>query len=259
MSAGPRNHLAELRRRGLLPDSHRAVLLAGSRVRGWGNPGSDVDLYVVSGRAWPGPGHAAVPVALRPDTVTVEVTQVGRERWDIQYWLDDQVDQLLSKVSWRAFNASATAGYLLTSYETDFLERLTYAVPVAGEDWLARRQAELRDTALQPILVSEALNRARLLIEDAIGQLRAGDTESAVLSARMALQDAVQALLAEHGMLAQSPKWIARQMREVKQDVLSFEQYWDLETMRSYDPADPARWVEEVVAVCRSITFTVTS
>jgi hypothetical protein len=196
-------------------------------------------------------------VALRPDTITIERTRVNREQWDVQYWLDSQVEQVLEKVSWTEFETNSSVGALLTSRETDFLERLTYAVAVTGEDWLLRRREQLQRSALRAILTSRSLHHCHLFLEDAVGQLRSGDTESAVLSARLALGCAIQALLADHGKFAQSPKWSARQLRETPQDILSFDEYWKMETMRDYTPDHPGRWVEEVLSVCRRISQSV--
>ncbi|MEW2592240.1 hypothetical protein AB0893_17685 [Micromonospora aurantiaca] len=257
MSATYASHLSRLRDRGLLPGTVHAAYVAGSRVRGWDNAGSDLDFYVITQERWPGSGSTIAPVALQPDTITIERTRVNREQWDVQYWLDSQVDQVLEKVSWNEFETNASAGALLTSREADFLERLSYAVAVTGEDWLLRRRQQMHRSALRSILTSRSLHHSHLFSEDAVGQLRAGDTESAVLSARLALGCAIQALLADNGKFAQSPKWSARQLRETSQDVLSFDEYWALETMRDYSPDNPGRWIESVLSVCRRISQSV--
>jgi hypothetical protein len=251
-----RSCLDELRRRDLLPADHHAVFVAGSLVRGWGNVSSDFDIYVVCAEA-PTGTPAVANVGLRPDVVPVEVAYVNRQRWDIEYWTDGQVDQLLDKVSWHEFDTNQTAGDRLNRHEMDFLERLGYAVPVAGEDWLQRRRKQLDDSALRSVLVARALNFADLFVEDAVGQLKSDDVESAVLSARLAFGNAVDALLASGGQFGQSGKWRARRFRQVEQDVMSWDEYWTVETMRDYDPADPARWVESVVLMCRKISLEV--
>ncbi|MFI5911845.1 hypothetical protein [Dactylosporangium sp. NPDC051541] len=246
-------HLRRLQERRLLPEPVEAVYVAGSRVRGWGNVNSDLDFYVITADRWDGGGARLAPVALQPDTVVIDRVRVDREQWDVHYWMDSQVEQVLAKVSWTEYDTNMSAGAMLTPVEADFLERLDYAVAVAGEAWLVRRRQEMQRSALRSILVSRSIHRSHLFIEDAVGQLRSHDEQSAVLSARLAFGCAVQALLAEHGKLVQSPKWTARQFRETAQDVVSFDEYWALETMRSYDPADPGRWVEDVLAVCRRI------
>jgi hypothetical protein len=258
MTSGYGNYIVQLRRHSLLPADHVAVFLAGSRVRGWDNVGSDVDFYVICESQWAGFGGARALVGVRPETIAVEVREIDRERWDIQYWLDSQVDQVLAKVSWQEFDANFSAGNLLTATESDLLERLTYAVPLSGAEWLARRREALNRSALKPVLVARALHWADVFVEDARGQLTSGDIESAVLSARLAFGSAIRALLADQGKFAQSAKWFARQFREIEHGVMSFDEYWNIETMRTYDPANPARWVEEVLIVCGKISLNVT-
>ncbi|MFD0884807.1 hypothetical protein ACFQ08_09630 [Streptosporangium algeriense] len=257
MRVDPSGHLAELAARGLLPEDHRAVYLAGSLVRGWGNSGSDLDVYVVSAAPRTAPSTALAPVALTPDHVPVEVVHVDGVRWDIEYWTDSQVDQMFAKVSWEEFDTNHSVADLLTSHEMDFLERLGSAVSVTGEEWLAGRRTQLESSAIRSILVSRALNLSDLFVEDAVGQLKAGDVESAVLSAKLAFGYAVNALHVSCGEFGHSAKWRARRFRQVEQTIMPFEEYWAIETMRGYDPANPAAWVEDVVLACRRISMEV--
>ncbi|WP_069742991.1 nucleotidyltransferase domain-containing protein [Streptomyces sp. EN23] len=260
MTAEFENCLSELERRGLLPDEHRAVYVSGSIARGWGNETSDLDIYVITPEPWTGDGEASAPVALEPNSVPIGITHVNKVRWDIEYWSEGQVEQLVRKVSWASFDSNPKATDLMTSpmqHELNFLERLPYAVPLAGEEWLLARREEVASSALRSLATSAQLNLADAYLEDAVGQLKASDLESSVLSAKMAFGHSVDALLAYNGEVGRSWKWRARRFHEVEQDVLTFERYWALETMRDFDPESPARWVEEVVQVCRSISFEV--
>jgi predicted nucleotidyltransferase len=248
--------LDELRDLRLLPDAYRAVYVAGSVVRGWGNDRSDLDLYVIcdvlpSGFA----GSGASAVALEPNTVPNRAKYVGDRRWEIEYWLDHQVDQMLQKISWQEFDRNQSAGDLLTLPELMFLERLRHAVAVAGDDWLTAHREMLDRSAVRSILVTRYLGRADSYIEDVVGQLAAGDVYSAVLSARAGFGFAIDALLANYGEYNQRPKWRARCLRGVDQDVISFDRYWTIDTMRQYDPDNPSIWINEVVSVCREIAL----
>jgi hypothetical protein len=242
-----------LRARQLLPSRVRAVFVGGSLARGWGHANSDLDLFVVVDRPWRSTTCAYNPVSLRPATVATEVVQVEHRRWEIRYWHDSQVEQVLAKVSPHDF-PHGSAWRTLTDIESTFLERLSRAVEVEGHDWLGRRQDELRRSAFQSIVVTDALLAADSHIEDAVGLLQSGDLDSAVLSARMAFGRAIDALLASNGELGQERKWRARRMRIVTSPIVSFEQYWDVETMRHFDPAAPRRWVEDVARLCGRIS-----
>ena len=80
-----------------------------------------------------------------------------------------------------------------------------------------------------------------------------------MLSAKLGFGYATTALLAAHGQYGHSAKWKAKRFREVQPATLPFEDYWHMETMRSYDPDDPAAWVAEVLLTCRAIAESVKS
>jgi hypothetical protein len=69
----------------------------------------------------------------------------------------------------------------------------------------------------------------------------------------MGLGAHIDALLAMHGHLGVYEKWRARAFAQTDQDVVSFQEYWNLETMRSYEPDRPEIYAGEVLALCRRI------
>lgn len=249
--------LPELRNRGLLPGDQVSVFLGGSLVRGWGNEASDLDVYVISGSPRLDPSTGVAPVALTPDFVPIEVIYVNGRRWDIEYWTVGQVEQLLAKVSWTEFDAGRTGADMLASHERDFVERLHHSLPLSGPQWLEETRGLLGGSAIRQIFVTRALNFADIFVEDAVGQLKGGDRESAVLSAKLAFNSAIYALHCAHGELGQSSKWAARRFRHIDQQVVPFEEYWAIETMRDFDADDPAAWIESVVLLCRRISLEV--
>ncbi|MGC5329152.1 nucleotidyltransferase domain-containing protein [Micromonospora sp. DT62] len=249
----PEDILRTLREHKVLPDGARAAFVAGSVVRGWGNPGSDLDIYVVTDAPVEIPPSSRVPVALDPCAVPVKHLYVRGWRWDVEYWLDLQVDQLMHKLSWRSLDRSHADSELLTHWEVEFAARITHGISLTPPEWLSRRQRQVTASAFRSVVVTRALAIGERLVEDVVGQLEAGDSYSAVLSARMALGAHVDALLAMHGHLGVYEKWRARAFAQSTQDVVSFEEYWDLETMRSYDVGQPNVYANQVLALCRRI------
>lgn len=245
--------LATLADRRLLPDRFESVYLTGSLIRGWGNAGSDYDFYVIGHERWLSPSAEQVVVALEINQVSLETFEQGGREWDVEYWQDAQVDELLGKVSWQCYRDNGDTGGLLTVFERDFLERLRYAEPLVGQDWWNRRREQLSASAFIPMIVQRALHNARSSIDDATGMLASGDVRSAVIAARIAFTASVDALLSHHGSLARSPKWHARRFAETEQDVLSEARYWAIETMQGLDPAHPQAWVADVLRVCTDI------
>ncbi|WP_251095275.1 hypothetical protein [Streptomyces sp. Caat 7-52] len=254
MSEDRTHQLEELRALDLLPESWVCVFEAGSLVRGWGNASSDVDLYVISEEPWTGEGVSHHPVPLVPAVVLGEEAFVGAMRWDIRYWTRGQVEQVLAKVTWKAFEQGAEE---LTLREVQLLDRLAFGAAAGGQELLSHWRVQVEESAFRSILATRILNMADSRVEDAVGQLEAGDVDSAVLSARAAFHYTVDALLASEGECGPGEKWRARRLRAVAPDVLPYDKYWALETMRSLDPADPAAWINEVLSVCRGITMEV--
>lgn len=253
MDGSYRSCLAELERRGLLPDSYNAVYAGGSLVRGWGNERSDLDLYVIVDEPWESESAQIDSVALHPDSIPVEGIYVDGRRWDIEYWLESQVDQVFAKVSPETLESIQPAAKRMMDPEIALLERFSYAAPVAKDEWLEERRRRLDALPLRQMMALRALHMLDIYTEDVVGQLGKGDVESAVLTSRIALRYAVDALLASHGEFGESPKWFARRYRAADPHELSFDDWWALETMRSYDSERPERWVEEVLTVCQRI------
>jgi hypothetical protein len=253
MDARYRGCVDELERRGLLPASYESVFAAGSLVRGWGNERSDLDLYVIVNEPWESENAQIDSVALHPDSIPVEAFYVDARRWDVEYWLESQVDQLFAKIAPDRLDSIQPAAKRMLDPEVAFLERFSYAAPIAKDDWLEERKRQLADLPLHSMMALRALHMLDIYTEDAVGQLAADDVEAAVLTAKIALRYAVDALLASHGEFGESPKWFARRYRAADPPEVPFDEWWALETMRSFDPARPAEWVEEVLTVCQRI------
>ncbi|MER8235554.1 hypothetical protein [Streptomyces sp. NPDC094049] len=257
LSSVPLVSLEQLRELGVLPATCRSVYVSGSLVRGWGNALSDVDVYVITEADYRSDTAVYGQVPLETDTLPVEIRYVDGRRWDIEYWRSDQIDQVLAKVDWSVLEGSQEAGRRLSTDELDLLERLSYAQPLAGEEWLASRQKRLADSALRSVMVARALNGADTYTEDVVGQLEADDVDSAVLSVKIAFGYAMDALLAFEGEYGQNAKWRARRFREADPTIVTFDQYWAIETMRSFDPSAPRAWVEEALRLCQHVSMEV--
>jgi hypothetical protein len=250
--------LGMLQERGALPGDVMAVLSVGSHALGWANSRSDRDFYIVTSSPWPGPRSAVLSVPLRPRAVPVQVLGVDGEVWEIKYWIDLQVVQMLAKITWDRFEKGSSVGRDLAEAEEIFLETLLTCRPVAGGSWLRHRRADLAATAFRAMVITRSLSEADACVADALGQLDADDACSAVLSARNAFGHAVDALLeslGHHG--SRNVKWRARRFREAAPAQLTFEEYWALETMAGLKPADPAQWVTDVIRLCKDLTLEV--
>ncbi|MFI6013275.1 hypothetical protein ACIBAG_31420 [Streptomyces sp. NPDC051243] len=248
--------IAKLRANALLPDSFHCVYAAGSLVRGWGNTTSDVDLYVITDDEPPRTVTTSHPVALSPDAVPVAATYVDSVRWDVEYWQGAQVDQVLEKVSWSRYE-EAGARESLTGYEADFFVKLQHSVPLAGAEHHAELKRRLDGSAHRVTMVGRALNYADIFAEDCLGQLESGDETGAVITAKLSFTYAVEALLAHHGEFGTTPKWRVQQLGLANPKVLPFDKFWEIETMRNYDPDAPGEWSRGIIRLVRDICLEV--
>jgi hypothetical protein len=244
------SYLRHLESRGLTTDDTLALLCVGSMARGWANEGSDIDVYVITEAAAKPSGASQMTVPLSPPVIPAVIDHVDDRRWEIKYWTDGQVDGMLSKVD-RTRLASGSVGDELAEIEENFIERLVSARSITRPEWLARRKQQVTDSTYRAYLVTRSLNKAEGSAEDAVGQLAADDLCCAVLSAHGAMRHTVDALLESMGCFGSlSPKWRPRRMRDASPSLLSFDEYWDMETMRGLDRADPREWIRSIVAWC---------
>lgn len=243
---------------GLRPDDTVGVFASGSMVRGWGNAMSDVDVHVVTRSQHEASVRESAHVALDPDSLGFERIFVAGRRWDVEYWTASQVEQLLAKVTWDAYDGGDAPWSTLSKVELGMLERLPFAQAAEGEgldgQWLDDVQARLAASAHRTVLTGLSLREADGLLEDAAGQLEAGDLRSAVIAVKLAFAHTADALQASEGQFGSLwPKWRARRMELVETPLLSLEEFWRVETMADYDESDPARWVEKTIRLCRSV------
>jgi hypothetical protein len=250
--------LAELRRRGFVPDDTLAVFAVGSITRGWANISSDYDFYVVTRTPHRAANTRTVGVPLSPPTIAVLDCQHEGRRWEVTYWADDQVDQILRKVSWAAFDSGESSLKVMVDTEEFLLERITTGLPLIGPDWVRRRSVEVADSAYRAFITTRSLGDADNKVEDAVGMLASGDVPSAVLAARIAFKHTVNAMLESVGNYgSRNPKWRARRVQEARLEVLPFETYWAVETMTGLDMDNPAEWINSTVTMCKKLAFAV--
>jgi hypothetical protein len=243
--------LQHLESRALTTDDTVALLCVGSTARGWANQASDVDIYVITEAAPELPDALDMAVPLSPPVVPAVTDHFDGRRWEIKYWTDGQVDQILSKVD-RTRPDSDSLGGPLAEIEELFIERLLSALPIIGADWLARRQSQTADSTYRESVVTRSMHKADGSVEDALGQLADDDLVSAVLSAHDAMQHTVDALLESVGCFGSlTRKWRARRVREASPAQLGFDEYWAMETMEGLDRTDPREWVLRITTWCK--------
>ncbi|MFD0200687.1 MULTISPECIES: hypothetical protein [Saccharothrix] len=213
------------------------VFIGGSIARGWSNPGSDVDAYVLG--------------APRDATVVVKATG-DRPMVDIHAISDDKLEKLFDKVSWDV----AKGGDFIDSVpirEWLLLERIAHALVVTGEPRLREVQERLDRSAHRFMTIQEHFTYADSFAEDCLGQLAVGDVDSAVISAQESFLRTVDGLLAGRRCFSRNPKWRARALRDAKPVELDYERYWEVQTMADLPALGARRWVHRTVTDTRAV------
>lgn len=213
------------------------VFIGGSIARGWSNPGSDVDAYVLG--------------APRDATVVVKATG-NRPIVDIHAISEDKLEKLFDKVSWDV----AKRGDFVDSVpirEWLLLERVAHALAVTGEARLREVQERLDRSAHRFMTIQEHFTYADSFAEDCLGQLEVGDVDSAVISAQESFLRTVDGLLAGRRCFSRNPKWRARALRDAKPAELDYERYWEVQTMADLPALGAQRWVRRTVADTRAV------
>ncbi|MFI7537267.1 hypothetical protein [Streptosporangium sp. NPDC049376] len=238
---------------GLLPATELTTMIVGSTAQGWSHQYSDLDFAIVSTESLVHEELLTADVPLAPGHLSVTALRHEGNRWEVKYWLDSQVDELMDKISWKAFEEQK-AGPPLVEVEQLFLDRLLSCIPLSGDEWVATRREQIKTSALRAFLVRYNLAKSDSFANAALGQLAVSDTESGVLSMKAAFDYLVDALLASHDQYGSLVKWRARRYRAADPEALPFDQYWAIETMRDLDPANPGEWIKKVYELCKDLT-----
>lgn len=249
------SYLDVLHQLGLFPAAALAAFVVGSTARGWAHRTSDVDLVVVTDTPFSDDRLLDLEVPLDPGTVSVAPVGHDGRRWEVKYWLDSQVDQLFDKVGWDVFETGRQTADRLSPVERLFLARLGYCVPLCGQEWIDDHRGRLDTSAFRPIMISYALAMADRAVEAAVGQLDAGNVEDAVLLARGAFEAATDALVFDRGDYEAGRKWRAKRFRAAAPRLVTFDQYWSVLSMRTFDPANPRKWIDMVLELCQAVSL----
>ena len=212
--------------------------VGGSSARGWANPGSDVDVYVFG---------------CPEDRAEIVLGTDGHPNVDVHALSDAKIESLFARISWDIVTSGKE--FVDTFVESDWLmfERVHHAHVLTGHKLLAQYQERLARSAHRYMLVQEHFAYADARAEDCLGQLAAGDVDSAVLSGQTTFFRAVDGLLAAHGCYAASPKWRARAMQDAAPDLVSYDAFWKVVTMAELPFLGREAWSRQRVVEARDI------
>jgi hypothetical protein len=240
----------------LIPDDAVAVLMVGSRARGWVHQRSDLDVVVVSVSPWSGRVDERHRVALADGSIGVALTSVDGIPCEVKYWTEPQVDQMLAKVGWSAWESGDTGGSL-SANELLLVQRLPFAKALSGRDWWQAAADEVRNSAADSQAALASLANADDMLDDVSGLLGSGEVEAAVLATQRAFVHVTDALTASRGHPGTDTKWRGRRVGAADTDVLPEAEFWRVVTMQDFDTERPLAWLEHTLFRCSQIMLEV--
>lgn len=221
-----------------LRDADDTVIAGGSLVYGLGNGLSDLDL-VISGPTTA--GSAWVPLEHFLGSLRVDVWRPGQKT------IEDSFG--------RAEKALAGAGELLGEFgdidhedEFKLLHRIAFGVVADGRGLELEEQERDCQEVASKLVMREYAERMRSSALVAQLALRASRSIAAVVNARLAVENALNAALAQRGFPFSGDKWLGERLNAEAPELASlYEPFRRL-------PADPTRdaagFVEAALRVC---------
>lgn len=184
----------------LLADAHRlndhwhvkAVYAGGSRVDGYGNTRSDLDLYALVEDPVGPPRHDGYVVSLiRGQPIQYDIVTIA--------FVDQALTQLL---------ADDLDNVQLSATDLKVLHRLVHAVPLLGETILEQCRDRLVQAGFARLCAYRKVAQSLNGLQDAYGAWESRQLETTVYTVRSTVQYALDAVLCLLGETANNDKWI---------------------------------------------------
>jgi hypothetical protein len=202
-----------------------AVYAAGSAVNGYGNPWSDIDIFVISCRSPIG------PYAKKAETNETSQHYVNGRRLDFEYWRPEDVRRLAQRLDQIALGSGkAIQGTTFLYIEECFMHRLQTAVPVVGAENVEVFQRLFDFPKLGAYQAEDAIQRCDALLEDICGMMEIRDGDAALFTARELVGSAADAVLHHRGSTDPVRKWRCRHLAELgASDSRLVSDFWRLQ------------------------------
>lgn len=179
-----------------------SVLLIGSVTAGFGNPYSDLDLYIISDDA-----RVNVPTILHKEGMRIDVENRPRG------WLE----KIVREAADFTFTTGELSQLLRSNTHFDTVGRLYYATPLVDHGEFARAHTYLLEhfTEFRRYVMAREVSLLHGLLEDCLGALLVDDVAMASMVSQELLRGALQTFLVGCGSVYLGKKWIPARLRSV--------------------------------------------
>lgn len=183
-----------------------AVYVSGSLVEGFGNPGSDIDVFVIG-------DHGPVgELVIHKARFSITIHFLGKRRVDFESWSEAHVADLARRLS-EVHLGQEFVAEKLDVVEELFVHRIRIGLPLANPERFAALRRRFDFDLFRGYLVQQSIHRIDGAIEDLLGMLEADDRDTAIFRARDLVSLTCDAFCHQAGNTNPLPKWRLRVLR----------------------------------------------
>lgn len=183
-----------------------AVYVSGSLVEGFGNPGSDIDIFVV------GDHGSAAELVVHKAHFSIAIHFLGKRRVDFESWGEAFVADLARRLSEVRLGREFVAEKL-DLIEELFIHRIRIGLPLTNTERFVALRQRFDFDRFRGYLVQQSIHRIDGALEDLLGMLEADDRDTAILRARDLVSLTCDAFCHHAGNTNPLPKWRLRILR----------------------------------------------
>lgn len=228
---------------------YRCAFASGSLVEGYGNPTSDLDVFVV----WPDAGSsAAAPRTTVVDGIGIELNFDQALKMDIEHWSADDVKALAAQIS-DTPPLDFERVEMIADLGIQFAHRLRVGAYVAGPTPIGDYQHLFDWRRVAHLNAARFLTEWNDVYEDASGAVVNGDHGPALLSSRAALGAAMDAYLGSLGSTNNKAKWRFPKMKDYCSAAL-VDEYVQAEMEPSPEPHDILKTARKRLRLSRRLS-----
>ncbi|OEH94284.1 hypothetical protein [Bacillus solimangrovi] len=183
------------------------VFLSGSIIEGFGNKGSDLDVYVVSNK-----NDVLIPQSINSVELPYgkEYTFLGNKILISAIVIQEEVfKSLIVEIDKKIKNRQIS---VLDKKSIELYHRLHLGLPIKNQNNFTKLTNLLDIGTFRHNLCKNRLSYSENRHEDAVGALESKDYWTAFLSARISLEKSVESLLYIKGETNPSDKWLFRKL-----------------------------------------------
>jgi len=229
-------------------DKDDIAYVSGSVIEGFGNPHSDLDIFVIKNRI----EHCEAQ--FRYSDYLIHIVHIHNTRFDIEYHSMEKVQTYLEIAN--SFNESSLeCTENLNISKLDFLHRMRIARPLYGADRLLELQKAIPVEKVCACLKHWRIRSFNAHLMDCTGMLEIGDLDTCVMWARQTLCDAIDVCLAVHLDTNPVEKWRFRKLERIYgTDSEMYQRFRDLMT-RGVPFEERKAFIEEVLTFAGDVVM----